>query len=254
MKIGILIPTTSYKREWNDIFESYLYNITLKTFLISYDKEHNYKFYIGIDENDNIFDNKEEQQKILNFINVMKNVSLEFILMENIEKGHLTIMWNKLFKKAYNEGCDYFFQCGDDIEFKTKGWVNSCIETLQENNNIGLTGPINNNPNILTQSFVSRKHMDFFGYYFPPEIINWFCDDWINEIYKKINCFFPLRNHLCINIGGLPRYEINNDSNFRRDFNNKMIETRKFCLKIVKRDYEKIKLINLIKNNLVKIS
>ena len=243
MKIGVLIPTTSNKREWNDIYESYLYNITLKTFLLSYDKENEYKFYIGIDKNDKIFDNIDEQQKILNFINIMKNVSLEFILMENIEKGHLTIMWNILFKKAYNEECDYFFQCGDDIEFKTKGWINCCIKTLQQNNNIGLTGPINNNPNILTQSFVSRKHMDFFGYYFPPEIINWFCDDWINEVYKKINSFFPLKQHFCINIGGKPRYEINNDSNFISDFNNKMIKTRKFCIKIVERDLKKIKLI-----------
>lgn len=246
MQIGILIPTTSNKREWNDIYESYIYNITLKTFLLTYDKEHKYKFYIGIDQNDNIFDNKKEQQKILDFIKVMKNVSLEFILMENIEKGHLTIMWNNLFTKAFNENCDYFFQCGDDIEFKTKGWINDCIFMLQKNNNIGLTGPINNNPHILTQSFVSRKHMELFNYYFPPEIINWFCDDWINEIYKKINSFFPLQNHLCINIGGQPRYDINNDDSFRSDFKNKMVETRNFCIQIVDRDLKKI-------NNLVKI-
>ena len=29
-------------------------------------------------------------------------------------------MWNVLFKQAYDDGCDYFYQCGDDIEFKTK--------------------------------------------------------------------------------------------------------------------------------------
>ena len=33
-------------------------------------------------------------------------------------------MWNILFKKAYNDNCDYFYQCGDDILFKTKGWNN----------------------------------------------------------------------------------------------------------------------------------
>jgi hypothetical protein len=29
--------------------------------------------------------------------------------MDNIPKGHLTVMWTQLFKKAYSENCDYFF-------------------------------------------------------------------------------------------------------------------------------------------------
>ena len=241
MNIGILIPTTSNKRDWGDISESYLFTVTLKTFLLTYDKEHLYRFYIGIDKDDPIFDNKKQQQKLLRFIEIMHNVSLEFVLMDDIKKGHLTIMWNKLFEKAYSDNCEYFFQCGDDIEFKTKGWINDCISVLSGNNNIGLTGPINNNPYILTQSFVSRKHMKLFHYYFPPEIINWFCDDWINEIYKKINSFFPLSNHYCANVGGQPRYDINNDTSFRYNFNDNMKKTRLFCYSIVDRDFEKIK-------------
>ena len=35
----------------------------------------------------------------------------------------------------------------------------------------------------MTQSFVSRKHMEIFSVYFPPEIVNWCCDDWINFVY-----------------------------------------------------------------------
>ena len=54
---------------------------------------------------------------------------------------------------------------------------------LEENNNIGLTGPINNNSSILTQAFVSRRHMLIFGWFFPEEIKNWYCDDWYNIIY-----------------------------------------------------------------------
>ena len=150
----------------------------------------------------------------------MINIDINFVYMDNIPKGHLTVMWNKLFKIAYDDECEYFFQCGDDIEFKTNGWVEDCISKLQENNNIGLVGPVNNNPRILTQSFVSKKHMELFGYYFPPEIINWFCDDWINEVYRSINKFFPLANHLCINVGGTPRYNVNNKiCNNNNEFN-----------------------------------
>jgi hypothetical protein len=250
MKIGLLIPSTSKGRDWKTYKSSYLYINTIKTFIITYNKEHNYTFYIGIDRNDHIYDNESTKNDLIKLCSVMKNISIEFIYMDGINKGHLTVMWNRLFKKAYNDNCDYFFQCGDDIEFKTKNWVNDSISTLIESNNFGLTGPINNNPRILTQSFVSRKHMDLFGYYFPEEIINWFCDDWINLLYKKINKIFPLHNHLCVNVGGKPRYMPNNDLTFGINFDENMSKTRKYCIELVERDIEKIKNINFMSNNI----
>lgn len=236
MKIGILIPSTSKGRSWVSYKESYLYNITLKTFLLTYDKEHSYEFYIGIDRDDSILDKEETKNGINNLKTVFKNINFDFIYMDGIEKGHLTVMWNRLFKKAVDSNCDYFYQCGDDIEFKTKGWINSCIKKLQENKNIGLTGPINNNPRILTQTFVARSHYILFGYYFPEEIINWCCDDWINDVYKNINAFFPLLNHFCVNIGGDPRYYINNNSTYHLNMKNNTMLLRQKCSEIVKRD------------------
>ena len=151
-------------------------------------------------------------------------------------------MWNVLFKKAYDEKCDYFFQCGDDIEYKTKNWIKDCIEILKKNNNVGLTGPINNNARLLTQSFVSRNHMIMFNYYFPPEIINWFCDDWINEVYRCIGRFFPLKQHFCINMGGEPRYTINNQSyNNEKEFMDNHNNMRQLCTSLVQRDLNKLK-------------
>ena len=237
MKIGCIIPATSKNRPWTSVEESYLYTTTLKSFMITYSNKHKYIFYIGIDTNDPIYDNTENKEKLIKFCKTMKNIDIEFIYMDGITKGHLTVMWNRLFEKAYKDDCDYFFQCGDDIEFKTNGWVEDCISKLQENNNIGLVGPVNNNPRILTQSFVSKKHMELFGYYFPPEIINWFCDDWINEVYRSINKFFPLENHLCINVGGTPRYNVNNKiCNNSDEFNIENDKMRNICTNIVKRD------------------
>tara|TARA_B110000037_G_scaffold33801_1_gene40816 strand:+ start:581 stop:1321 length:741 start_codon:yes stop_codon:yes gene_type:complete len=241
MKIGCIIPATSKGRDWTKIEESYLYKNTLKSFVLTYDKEHESVFYIGIDKNDPVYDTDYNKEKLRKFCSVMKNMKIEFIYMDGITKGHLTVMWNRLFEKAYNDGCDYFFQCGDDIEFKTKKWVNDCIDTLQKSDDIGLVGPINNNPRILTQSFVSRKHMELFGYYFPPEIINWYCDDWINDVYKGINKFYPLNAHLCINIGGKPRYDINNNTFTTQEEFTSSIETmRELCKNIVERDLKRI--------------
>jgi len=214
MKVGLLILSTSRGRDsWKNVKDTYLYHLTLKTFLLTMDKEHEYVFYIGIDKGDRIFDNAIEQSAIIRFSTVFKNVSFQFHVIENVAKGHLTVMWNRLFDVAYREGCDYFFQCGDDIDFQTSGWVNDAISTLQQNEDVGLTGPINNNNRILTQAFVSRKHMEFFGRFFPEEIINWCCDDWYNWLYQPDH-FFPLNQHFCSNNGGGPRYDINNDPNF----------------------------------------
>jgi len=250
MKIGIIIPSTSNGRNWISYKESYLFKHTLKTFLLTYNNEHEYIFYIGIDKGDKVYDNEYVKYEIDRFISIMKNVSIKFIYMEGMKKGHLTVMWNKLADIAYKEGCEYFFQCGDDIEFKTKGWINDCIAVLKKTNGIGLVGPINDNPRILTQSFVSRKHLEVFGYYFPSEIINWFCDDWINEVYKACRHFFPLTNHLCVNIGGTPRYFINNDPKFISDrtsnkwneetFRNKFMTLQIDANKIIERDIKKI--------------
>ena len=243
MKIGLLIPSTSNGRDWKKIEESYLYKHTLKTFILTYDKLHKYTFYIGIDKGDSIYDNKENIETFKNNVSIITNIEIEFVYMDNIPKGHLTIMWNKLFERAYDDNCEYFFQCGDDIEFKSAGWVNDCINMQEKNNNIGVTGPIDkNNTRLLTQSFVSRKHMELFGYYFPPEIINWFCDDWINEVYKRINKFYPLTNKHCINVGGKPRYNVDNKCYSNR---NELIivinRTRQLCNNIITRDLQRIK-------------
>jgi len=242
MKVGLLIPSTSKGREWNTIEESYLYYSTMKTFILTYDKEHNYTFYIGIDKGDRIYDNEENISKLKRFCSIMKNIDIEFMYMTDIPKGHLTIMWNKLFKKAYDDNCDYFFQCGDDIKFTTKGWVNDCIKTLETTNNVGLTGPINNNNRILTQSFVSRKHMEMFGYYFPEEIVNWCCDDWINFVYVKLEKFYPLKQHFCDNIGGQPRYDVNNEHfSSQSQFWEKVNLMRKNAEELANRDIAKLK-------------
>lgn len=240
MRIAILIPSTSRGRDWSSVKDTYLFNHTIKTLGITYDKEHEYRFYIGIDRGDAVYDKPDVKHYLDKFVGVIKNCSIEFMYMDGITRGHLTVMWNRLFSKAYDDGYDYFFQCGDDISFETVGWVNSCIETLQIANNIGMTGPVNNNTRILTQSFVSRKHMEFFGFYFPEEIINWCCDDWINIVYHKVGHFYPLRQHYCSNVGGQPRYDINNDVGFRMRYERSLIHLRNYAAKIAERDVKKI--------------
>jgi hypothetical protein len=225
MKVGLLVPCTSKGRQWTNIKQTYFYNLTFKTFLMNQDKEHEYHFYLGVDNDDPIFTNAAEQDVIRRFTNIFKNIHIHFVVL-NIQKGFLTKMWNELYKLAYTSGCEYFYQCGDDIHFHTAGWVNDSINTLVLSNGVGLTGPINNNNRILTQAFVSRKHMEIFGYFFPENILNWGCDDWYNHVYQP-NHFFPLKNHFCSNEGGEPRYLIDGKRNFRANYAVNVGELRK---------------------------
>ena len=161
-------------------------------------------------------------------------------------------MWNRLFHIAFNENCDYFFQCGDDIIFTTANWINDSIDTLKVHKNIGVTGPITQNTQILTQTFVHRTHMNIFNFYFPEDIVNWCIDDWINLVYK-IGYFFPLKNHYCSNNGGNPRYLIDNkytivDINTNKKVHDKFMELRDVTNTIVLR--ERKKLLNYLSSEL----
>ena len=56
-KIAILIPSTSKNRDWKNMKDTYLYNLTLISFLLTYDRDNIYKFYIGVDKHDEIYNN-----------------------------------------------------------------------------------------------------------------------------------------------------------------------------------------------------
>ena len=104
--------------------------------------------------------------------------------------------------------------------FASIQYKNIFIYFLKVNNNIGLTGPIDNGrfvnddpifkPGgdrfVHTQAFVSIRHMEIFGTFFPEHIKNWFCDDWITRVYYPDH-FYTI-DHYLKNIGGDPRYDV----------------------------------------------
>lgn len=220
MNIGFLIPSTSKNRNWNSVKDSYLYKFTLSTLKIS----NNYTFiiYIGFDHDDDFYTNLKNQK---DFKQYFPNFIFKFIPYDKtVEKGHLTKMWNILYYNAMiddNFFIDYFYQCGDDIAFKTNGWLEKSIESMTEHHGIGISGPFNEHTHMLTQTLISRKHYDIFGFLFPENILNWGCDDWLNSVYLP-NLVYPINNELAINSGGPPRYNISgyNEKNIKRLANN----------------------------------
>ena len=217
MKIAVIIPVTSNKCNFISFKDTDLFNILFKSFFTTYDLNHEYKFYLGIDSDDKFYQDYSVQNDIKKFISVMKNTTIEFLIIGSSFKGNVCYIWNELFKKAFKDNNDYFVQIGSDIYFQDKGWVNACLDILKQNNDIGVVGMTDagrrkSNPNdtLLTQSFVSRKHMEIFGFYYPYEFKNWYIDDWISEIYDLDSKKFIIP-HRIYNCGGPPRYNIYGD-------------------------------------------
>ena len=225
MKIAFLIPSTTKNRSWKKIEETYLYTVFGESFLNTLSDGIDYSIYINIDIDDPIYSKKEEKEKFERFIG--EKAEIKWIDDGQVQKGFLTLMWNYLFEKALEDNNEYFYQCGDDIWFQNKDWIKDCILQMKKQNDIGICGPINPpNYRILTQTFVSRKHYEIFKCYFPVQIKNWWCDDWINYVYYP-NYVTKLKNLNAVNKGGEPRYSRPNETVNRK--------YRHICLKLVKK-------------------
>ena len=214
--IAVLIPVKSipdYKNKW---VLSDLYIYFCKSFFRTYSPEHNYIIYLGYQDTDPLYSNEEQMGEIKRFFNIMKNTNVNFIKFDEKHRGNVVGIWNRLFTIAMTDGNknEYFIQCGSDIQFIDNHWVNEAINKLMNNDNYGVVGlqdksrlEINPQDKLLTQSIVSYKHYFIFNFYYPYELKNWFCDDFLTEIYEKHNWVFRLR-HGFYNMGGVPRYEI----------------------------------------------
>jgi len=239
MNIALLVPATSHKRSYTCFKETDLYCYLFKSFFTTYSQEHNYTIYLGIDESDKFYQNKEIQNAIKKFISAMKNTEILIYDFDDSYKGNVAGIWSQLYKEAYDSN-DYFIQIGSDIIFMDNDWINVAIDKLKNNDDIGVVGLVDQgrkelypNDRLLTQSIVSKKHRDIFNFYFPPEILNWACDNWITDIYENQDLVYRIP-HRFYNFGGSERYNI--DKDFKTNYN---ICMKKYQNNI--RDYKKLK-------------
>lgn len=191
MKVAFCIPTTSNKKNWKSIKDSFLYKHRhIKT-------KHDITYFIGYDSDDKIFSKPLQRWKF-----PAKWIKCDF------EKGHVTAIWNKLFSEAIEANeYDYFWLAGDDIIYGETDWLDALISALEKTNGVGIAGVNNGNPLLpMTQFLVSKEHYNLFGFAFPEEIINWYCDNWIVTVYPEKYVHY-LKEFECLNSGGEPRYQ-----------------------------------------------
>jgi len=183
--IAILVPVCSRGYTYTSIDETPFFKHVYPSFLATREDGYEYTFFIGFDDDDQFYTKHAD-----GFHHVTSNV----YTLEGCQHAPARA-WNKLAEHAYasDKHYDYLFQVGDDVTLLKPGWTSRFIRKLEAHSNIGVVGPCflpnyyarvrNGKPPVIENSFVHRTHMDIFGYYFYPEILNWFCDDWITRIY-----------------------------------------------------------------------
>lgn len=215
MRIAILIPVTSRRRDLRSPADADLVRLFLPTFLATadWDGAFSYDLHVGIDDDDAFYADPVRQAELLEGLRAaLERRPARVATHVFAGTAHAPCWsWNALFARALEDGADFFYQMGDDVRLVTAGWARDFTTTLLANPvlpGLGVTGPLETvAKTILTQAFVSRRHAEIFGTFYPPVFRNWWSDDWITNVYRPEHLFFR-EAHLVDNVGGAERYEI----------------------------------------------
>ncbi len=203
MKIAILISLCSKNQDWNNLSDIDFVKYFINTFHYTLSGKHDIKFYLGFDCNDEFFIKfKEELEKRFGRISKIIELPIEC-------NGNPCQAWNILYKNAYEDGHDYFYQCGSDVSHAVRGWDDYFVNIMKKSDNDAIVGGIDppfwmervirDMPGILENVFTGRKHYERFGWFFPPEVKTWYSDDMITKIYRNVNRCFVCPNIKYIN-------------------------------------------------------
>lgn len=199
MKVAFLVPTTSRGRRWHDIRHTYLNRILLHS--LQSQSPDTVAFYIGFDTDDPLYAKLEARLALEAF-------HPQFTFRWHgfaPDRGNVTAIWNGLAQLASADGFEYFMVCGDDITFPV-GSLAHFWRHLQANRNVGWASGRSGNDRIATQFLVHQTHLTLFGWVFPPQIRNWYCDDFLHHVYPPPYRSWH-RQYELDNGGGVERYQ-----------------------------------------------
>jgi hypothetical protein len=181
MRIAVLIPVCSRNQHWTRLEDSFLFQAALPSLARTQSQGYTYTYYIGMDDDDHFF------------LDARDRIPGIHVLLKGCQHAPATA-WNQLFERAIQDKHEYYFQMADDVVIETPGWTERFVAALQENGNRGVVGPCHlenyhgrlarGQQYCIENAFVHKTHWDRFGFFYPPEIKNWYCDDWITQVYS----------------------------------------------------------------------
>ena len=213
--IAILVPVCSRKQNYTTLSSTPFMKILYPSFLKYKDDGYKFSFYIGYDSTDDFY-----CQHIQDLPELIDNdLTINIVKLNDCEHKPAHA-WNILFKNATIDECDYFYQIGDDVQIESP-WTNIFVNLLQENNNVGVVGGCHlmnyrgrvasGGSPVIENAFVHKKHYHIFETFFDERIDNWYCDDWITEVYKPHNSVHI--NDIFVKNLVMDRYQIRNINN-----------------------------------------
>jgi len=183
-KVVFIIPSTTKfvktNQKYDTVDEIPLLNIlynSIKTHDIS-----NYTFVVGIDDDDDFYLNNQGKIKEV----LPSNFHLRFF--NNFDKSYVCIV-NQLANSAINDfEADYLYIYADDLVVYSLQHIPTFIDYFKKNNNLCLGWGLDEGAShTCSHPFVHKNHINIFNYFYPREIINWHCDDWIRDLYTKLD-------------------------------------------------------------------
>jgi len=208
-QVCFIVPATTNRRDWKEVEETDLWSILCQSLSIAPPLNIDLTVFVGFDSDDAIYSVLENRLK---FNAVFDKFKIEWYEFDGSYKGKPTWIWNSLGDIAVNKGFEWIKALGSDIAMpKDRCWLGKMINDLKKSKKMGIAGGDSGNPNLpMTQFLIHKTHIQIFGWIFPPQIHNYFCDNWIQEVYpKKFIHYSP--QYKLFNLGGSPRYDPKND-------------------------------------------
>jgi hypothetical protein len=204
-KTVFIIPSTSRNMNYKDIESCSLMKI-LYASLKKLDTS-KYTFLIGTDDDDEFYNNNVDALKSA------LPANFHFHSLNNFDKSYVCIV-NQLADIAIVEyNADYIYVFADDLEVYDLNFIETdFIPYFKANGDLCLGWGIDeNNLNLCTHPFVSKYHVQRLGYFYPSAIKNWYCDNWIQYTYEKLDKIVKTKKNVIKNVigaGDKKRYDI----------------------------------------------
>jgi len=219
-KIALLVPICSRGQNYIDLSSTSFFTNFYPSLIHTIENLYKYTIFLGYDSSDDFF-TEEKIQMMIQMCNLMHtNINIISVKLDECEHKPARA-WNKLFEQAVLNNFDYYYQIGDDITMETK-WTSKFIAILRAKNNLGVVGGCHKRNYIqrrnagkaavIENAFVHKTHYHIFKTFFDENIDNWYCDDWLTEIYKPYHSTHLLDVTIINKIGQgePPRYNIRN--------------------------------------------
>lgn len=199
-RISVMAATTTRKIDNPSTTNLALFTYLLPSLIRSIDCGFRYEFVLGYDMGDPYYDSVAGNAEVKKWFtdNIQDpmakkgiELTLRMVKVNNSLKKPGPV-FVEMARAAYNGGAEFMYRVNDDTEM-TENWPAEFVRgVLSMGKPYGVVGPQcdQGKTSILTHDFVNRMHMEVFEMnYYPPELTDWWMDDWISLVYGKQRTF-----------------------------------------------------------------